>query len=85
MVNDTRDLIENRLHYFIHKENQKSQDNTIKMKNVIITGVTGMVGGIVLEKCLHPEEIDKVIFISRKPARIANLKLHEIIHIDFMN
>lgn len=40
------------------------------MKNVIITGDTGMVGGIVLQECLQSDEIGKVISISRRPTSI---------------
>lgn len=53
------------------------------MKNVIITGATGMVGNIVLQQCLQSDEVGKVISISRKSVGISNPKLTEIIHQDF--
>jgi len=37
------------------------------MKKVIITGVTGMVGSLVLKYCLASEEIANVVVLSRKP------------------
>jgi len=55
------------------------------MKNVIITGATGMVGGIVLLECLNSDEIGRVTVISRKPTGITNPKLEEIIHNDFLD
>lgn len=53
------------------------------MKKVIITGGTGMVGGIVLNKCLESPEIDEVVSVVRKSAGIQHEKLIEVIHQDF--
>ena len=55
------------------------------MKTVIITGATGMVGGIVLQECLNSEVIGKVVSISRRSTGIQHPKLEEVIHSDFMN
>lgn len=55
------------------------------MKNVIITGATGMVGKGVLLECLDHSEINKVLVIGRKPVAINHPKLIEIIHHDFTN
>lgn len=55
------------------------------MKNVIITGVTGMVGGIVLQKCLKSNEISSVISLTRKKTGIIHEKLNEVIIDDFTN
>ena len=55
------------------------------MKNVIITGATGMVGGIVLRECLNSSNISKVISIVRRSSGISHAKLEEVIHADFMN
>jgi uncharacterized protein YbjT (DUF2867 family) len=53
------------------------------MKNVIIAGATGMVGGLVLQECLHNPDIHKVTIIVRRSTGIANTKLMEVIHNDF--
>tara|TARA_R110002020_G_scaffold291433_2_gene506867 strand:- start:269 stop:922 length:654 start_codon:yes stop_codon:yes gene_type:complete len=53
------------------------------MKNVIITGATGMVGSIVLQQCLGSIKIEIVTSISRTPSGIKHSKLVEIIHDDF--
>lgn len=53
------------------------------MKKVIITGATGMVGGIVLRKCLESSEIKEVVSISRRSSDVAHPKLREILHADF--
>ncbi len=55
------------------------------MKNVIITGATGMVGSIVLQHCLKSEQIGKVISIARRKTNIEDKKLTEVIHEDFLN
>jgi uncharacterized protein YbjT (DUF2867 family) len=53
--------------------------------NVIITGATGMVGEGVLHECLHHQDIEKVLVITRKPTGYSNPKLKEIIHGDFLD
>jgi uncharacterized protein YbjT (DUF2867 family) len=53
------------------------------MKKVIITGGTGMVGSIVLKKCLESAEISEVVSIVRKSSNIQHDKLIEVIHQDF--
>lgn len=50
--------------------------------NVIITGATGMVGEGVLYECLHHDNIEKVLVITRKPSGYAHPKLTEIMHSD---
>lgn len=55
------------------------------MKNVVITGASGMVGGIVLEHCLNDSRIGKVTSLVRRPSGINNDKLLEIIIPDFSN
>lgn len=54
-------------------------------KKAIITGATGMVGGIVLQECLASDEISEIISISRRSTGIKHEKLSEIIHEDFKN
>jgi len=53
------------------------------MKNAIIAGATGMIGGLVLQECLNNPDIDKVTIIVRRSTGIANKKLLEVIHDDF--
>ena len=55
------------------------------MKTAIITGATGMVGGLVLNECLQNPEIEKVISINRKSLDIKHKKLIEISHSDFLD
>ncbi len=56
-----------------------------QMKKVIITGATGMVGGIILRECLDSSDIETVISLSRKPTGISHPKLQEVIHADFLD
>jgi hypothetical protein len=51
----------------------------MKKISVIITGATGMVGEGVLVQCLHHDQIDKVLSISRKPVGYSHPKLKELI------
>ena len=53
------------------------------MKNVLITGATGLVGGNVLQACLQSEEIGNVVSLLRRPSGIKHEKLREIIVDDF--
>lgn len=53
--------------------------------DVIITGVTGMVGEGVLHECLQHPDIRKVLVINRRPCGVSHPKLVEIIHGDFFN
>jgi len=53
--------------------------------NVIVTGVTGMVGeGVMHEALLHPH-VKKVLSVSRKPTGVSHPKLTEIIIPDFFD
>jgi uncharacterized protein YbjT (DUF2867 family) len=54
------------------------------MRNIIITGATGMVGGLVLKHCLRSDEIQKVTSLVRRPSGVAYPKLHEIICNDYL-
>lgn len=54
------------------------------MKNAIITGATGMVGGHVLDYCLESSEIGKVTSLVRRASGKQHEKLEEIIHKDFL-
>lgn len=53
------------------------------MKNIILTGATGMIGGEVLRLCLEHEDVGKVTSIVRRPSGITNSKLIEIVHENF--
>jgi len=55
------------------------------MKNVIITGATGMVGEIVLKTALVNPQIGQVTSIVRKASGGSHPKLVELIHTDFTN
>lgn len=53
------------------------------MKHVIITGASGMVGGILLDLCLQSDEIGMVTSLARKPSRLSHPKLKEVVMEDF--
>ncbi len=54
-------------------------------KKVIITGSTGMVGGILLQLCLESNEVTEVISLVRKPTSIQHLKYKELVITDFLH
>src|SRR5210317_1994139 len=51
--------------------------------HAIITGATGMVGGIVLQHCLKDDTIKQITSFVRRPSGITHKKLEEIILTDF--
>ncbi|KAA3436845.1 Rossmann-fold NAD(P)-binding domain-containing protein [Rufibacter hautae] len=53
--------------------------------NVIITGVTGMVGEGVLFECLQEAKIAQVLVVNRRPCGVSHPKLKEIIHQNFFD
>jgi nucleoside-diphosphate-sugar epimerase len=53
------------------------------MKNIIITGSSGMIGALVLQKCLNSNDVNKVTSIVRKASGIKHAKLNEIVHTNF--
>lgn len=55
------------------------------MKNVLITGGTGMVGREVLKLCLSSNQVGTVTSISRRSTGIKNPRLVEVIHDDFLD
>ncbi len=55
------------------------------MKNIIITGANGMIGSLILEKCLLNNDIDSVTIITRNLFGINHPKLTKIIHSDFLD
>ncbi len=55
------------------------------MKNVLITGSTGMVGSLVLKECLERDDVGKVTAIVRRKTGIKHPKYIEVFHNDFLN
>lgn len=55
------------------------------MQNIIITGITGMIGGLVLDNCLKRDDVNKITTITRRKTGINHPKLLEIIHNDFLD
>lgn len=55
------------------------------MKKVLITGATGMTGGIVLNHCLESSEITQVTSFVRRPTEIKHPKLKEIVIDNFLD
>ncbi|MBU2513520.1 SDR family oxidoreductase [bacterium] len=55
------------------------------MKNVIITGSTGMIGSLVLEKCLKSDTVEKITVIARRKSGVQHPKLVEVIHDNFLD
>lgn len=54
-------------------------------KKVIITGASGMIGGILLNLCINDDSISEIISLVRKPSGINHNKLKEIVISDFLN
>jgi uncharacterized protein YbjT (DUF2867 family) len=55
----------------------------VSAKRVIITGATGMIGGLALRFCLDSDEVSEVTSIVRRSVEITNAKLSEVIHNDY--
>jgi uncharacterized protein YbjT (DUF2867 family) len=52
-------------------------------KRVILTGATGMIGGLILRYCLENEGVSEVTVIGRRSVEIQNPKLSEVLHDDY--
>ena len=52
-------------------------------KNVIITGATGMVGGLALRMCLNSPDVSRVTAMGRRATGVDNPKLTDVIVDDF--
>ena len=52
--------------------------------NVIVTGVTGMVGEGVLLECLRNQQVNSALAVSRKPLGLAHPKLKVFLAPDFL-
>ncbi|MTI31547.1 NAD(P)H-binding protein [Xanthovirga aplysinae] len=55
------------------------------MKRVLITGATGMIGGLVLKESLSSPDVKEVISLVRRPSGISKKNLKEVIIPDFKN
>lgn len=55
------------------------------MKNVIITGATGMIGSMVLDLCLNNDHVRQVTVVVRKPTGRQHPKLVELLHQNFLD
>lgn len=55
------------------------------MKNIIITGASGMIGNLILQKCLQSKDVQKVTSIVRKSSGFLHPKLNEIVHGNFLD
>jgi uncharacterized protein YbjT (DUF2867 family) len=55
------------------------------MKNVIITGSTGMIGRLILENCLKRDDVGNVTTIVRRKTGIEHAKLREVVLDDFFD
>ena len=51
---------------------------------VAITGASGMIGKLVLEKCLLSDKIDHIVSLVRKESRVKHQKLVEVVHGNFL-
>jgi len=60
-------------------------EDIVNTKKVILTGATGMIGGIVLQHCLQSNNIQQIISISRKSCGLKHPKLTEVLQDDFSN
>ena len=54
-------------------------------KKILLTGATGMIGGLVLDIALKDGQISEVVSLVRKPSSVKNPKLKEIIVSDFLD
>jgi uncharacterized protein YbjT (DUF2867 family) len=56
-----------------------------RMKNILITGASGMIGGLVLRECLERPDIGRVTSLVRKSSGMAHPKLKEVVVRDFQD
>jgi nucleoside-diphosphate-sugar epimerase len=55
------------------------------MKKIIIAGATGMIGGLILKRCLEHNDVSSITSIGRRSTGIVHPKLEEIIHSNFLD
>ncbi len=54
-------------------------------KHVLITGATGMIGGLVLDLCLQHDEINRMTSLVRRKSGLKHEKLDEVIVNNFLD
>jgi uncharacterized protein YbjT (DUF2867 family) len=54
-------------------------------KKILITGATGMIGGLILEIALKDDLVSEVVSIVRKKSTVSHPKLKEVIISDFLD
>ncbi len=52
-------------------------------RSIVITGATGMVGGIALRLCLEDPHVGRVVTVGRRATGVEHAKLREVVHEDF--
>ena len=57
--------------------------DSYKTKKVILTGASGMIGGIILKLALEHADVHEVVSLARRPSGINHPKLNEVILEDF--
>ena len=57
----------------------------MKEKRVILTGASGMVGGIALRICLDHHDVFSVTSVGRRTIGIDHPNLREVVHQDFLD
>lgn len=55
------------------------------MRKIVIAGGTGMIGKLILDRCIKDQRIDQLVSIVRKPTNTQHHKLKEIIVEDLTN
>ena len=54
-------------------------------KKILITGASGMIGSLVLQKCLENENVSAVVSLVRGKSKIEHPKLNELVITNFLN
>ena len=54
-------------------------------KRVLILGANGMIGDLILQKCLQSYDVTEIIAITRKELFIKNIKIKNLLLADFSN
>jgi uncharacterized protein YbjT (DUF2867 family) len=55
------------------------------MKNIIITGASGMIGSLVLRECLDRADVAQVTTLVRRPGDVQHPKLRELLFTDMLD
>ncbi|MEM8940957.1 MAG: NAD-dependent epimerase/dehydratase family protein, partial [Pseudomonadota bacterium] len=50
---------------------------------VLLTGATGMIGGLVLDRCVASDQVNRVVSLTRRPSGHTSDKLMEVVISDF--